>query len=189
MVEQSMLVSETAYEELALREHEQDWELDCGRLRGKPPMTAYHNQIAWLVGFRLQQQLRLEEFEIRVDAGRTRRSPTHYYIPDVMVVPAESVRRLMAEQPNALEAYIEALPLIVEVWSPSTGAYDVDTKFPEYQRRGDLEIWRIHPHERTLIAWRRQPDGTYTETLYTSGTVQPAFLPGVSIDLASLFQV
>jgi Uma2 family endonuclease len=94
----------------------------------------------------------------------------------------------MAERPNAVEAYAEPLPLIVEVWSPSTGDYDVDSKLPEYRRRGDLEIWRIHPYEHTLTTWRRQPDGRYTETLYTSGSVQPASLPGVTIDLASLFQ-
>jgi len=24
-----------------------------------------------------------------------------------------------------------------------------------------LEIWRIHPDERTLTSWQRQPDGSY----------------------------
>jgi Uma2 family endonuclease len=46
---------------------------------------------------------------------------------------------------DELELYVEPLPLVVEVWSPSTGQYDVDEKLPEYQRRGDLEIWRFHP--------------------------------------------
>ncbi|MEP6871059.1 MAG: hypothetical protein ABI939_04320 [Anaerolineaceae bacterium] len=32
------------------------------------------------------------------------------------------------------------LPFVAEVWLPSTGEYDVDEKFPQYQRRGDLEI-------------------------------------------------
>jgi hypothetical protein len=34
---------------------------------------------------------------------------------------------------------------------------------------------------------RRQPDGTYSETVYYGGTVQPAFLPNVTIDLDQLF--
>ena len=79
------------------------------------------------------------------------------------------------------------MPLVVEVWSPSTGDYDVETKLQEYQRRGDLEIWRIHPYEQTLTAWRRQPDGSYTETLYRGGRVQPVALPNVTIDLDDLF--
>jgi hypothetical protein len=62
-----------------------------------------------------------------------------------------------------------------------------DVELPEYQRRGDLEIWRLHPYERTLIAWRRQPDGTYDQVTFTSGTVQPVALPNVTIDLAVLF--
>ena len=47
----------------------------------------------------------------------------------------------------------DPLPLVAEVWSPSTGDYDIDTTAPVYQRRGDLEIWRIHPFTtlRTLI--------------------------------------
>jgi len=76
---------------------------------------------------------------------------------------------------------------VVEVWSPSTGDYDVDAKLPEYHRRGDQEIWRIHPYERMLTAWRRQPDGSYTETVYTGGVVHPLAFPVVAIDLDTLF--
>jgi len=64
----------------------------------------------------------------------------------------------------------------------------VEEKFPEYKRRGDLEIWRIHPYEMTLIAWRRLPDGSYSETFYRDrGEVPVESLPGISIPLESLF--
>jgi Uma2 family endonuclease len=76
---------------------------------------------------------------------------------------------------------------VVEVWSPSTGGYDIDAKIPEYRRRGDLEIWRLHPFEKTLAAWRRQPDGSYTELILQGGTVQAVALPNVTIDLDALF--
>jgi len=183
-----MIVSEEEYHRIALAEPAMKWELDCGRLRSKPPMTTWHNRTAWVLGFRLQEQLGFDQYEVRVDAGRTRRSPSHYYIPDVIVMPLAAVRRGLADT-YALEAYAEPLPLVVEVWSPSTGDYDVDEKLPEYQRRGDLEIWRIHPYERTLIAWVRQPDGSYVETLHRGGVVRPAALPGVAIDLDALFGV
>ena len=74
-----------------------------------------------------------------------------------------------------------------EIWSPSTGRYDIQTKLAEYQRRGDIEIWRIHPYERTLTAWRLQPDGSYSETVYRGGVIQPVALPGVTIDIDRLF--
>jgi hypothetical protein len=63
----------------------------------------------------------------------------------------------------------------------------VDTKVPDYRARGDREIWRLHPHERTLTSWVQQADGSYAETRYTAGIVRPTFLPGVAIDLDALF--
>jgi hypothetical protein len=37
-----------------------------------------------------------------------------------------------------------------------------------------------------LTAWRRQPDGGYTEEIFRSGSVRPVALPDVSIDLDRL---
>ena len=79
------------------------------------------------------------------------------------------------------------MPFVVAVWSPSAGDYEVDTKLPEYQSRGDLEIWRIQPYERTVTMWRRHPDGAYTETLVRTGTVRLAALPEIVIDIDRLF--
>ena len=180
-----MPVSEQTYLQLALEEPGQ-WELHCGDLRRKPGMTARHNDVGGELFFRLKQQLDRSQFHVRLFSGHVRRTPENYYIPDVFVVPTELVRPLL-ERRDVLEAYDAPLPLVVEVWSPSTGDYDVDAKLPEYQRRGDLEIWRIHPFDRALTAWRRQPDGSYLELHYTGGTVQPVALPNVTIDLDTLF--
>ena len=98
----------------------------------------------------------------------------------------EYVRRLH-ERPGTFEVFEDPVPLVVEVWSPSTGDYEIDDKLREYQLRGDMEIWRLHPYERTLWTWRRQPGGSYVETVVTSGAVEPAALPGVTIDLDALF--
>ena len=75
---------------------------------------------------------------------------------------------------------------MVEVWSPSTGHYDFATKLQGYRERGDAEIWFIHPYERTLTAWRRQPDGSYAEETYRGGPVPVVSLPGVVIDFDAL---
>ena len=88
---------------------------------------------------------------------------------------------------TVLETYGQLLPLVVEVWSPSTGGYDVDAKFPEYRRRGDVEIWLIHPFARVLTDWRRQSDGEYAVLELRGGSVEPAALPGARIDLDALF--
>ena len=94
----------------------------------------------------------------------------------------------LKERPGTFEVHTEPMPLVVEVWSRSTGRFDVEDKLREYRERGDLESWRIHPYERTLTTWRRQPDGTHDGTLYRDVVIRPAFLPGVAIDLGDLFR-
>lgn len=180
-----MPVSERTFLQLALEEPGQ-WELHCGQLRRKPSMTYQHNDIGFELAHLLRNQLDGKRFRVRAGVGHVRRSAESYYIPDVVVIPVELTLPLRG-RPDLLEAYDSPLPLVVEVWSPSTGDYDIDTKLPEYRRRGDLEIWRVQPFEGTVTAWSRQPDGSYEESLYTGGVIQPRALPGVTVDLEVLF--
>jgi hypothetical protein len=53
---------------------------------------------------------------------------------------------------------------------------------------GDLEISRLHPHDRTLRAWRRRPDGSYEVADFYGGRVRLAALPQVIVDLDALFE-
>ena len=182
-----MPVTEETYERVALEDPEGQWELVCGRLRQKPGMTTEHNEVASKLDRRLWMQLDEREFAVRTNSARLRISSGLTYIPDLCVVPRAMVERARRERPRRLEVYDAPVSLVVEVWSPSTGDYDVEQKLREYQWRGDLEIWRIHPYERTLTAWRRQPDGTYSETLYRGGAVEQAALPNVRVALDSLF--
>ena len=179
-------VSEATYRRLALGNTQ--LELHHGQLREKPGMSVEHNDVWDRLLRQLYRQLDPEEYRLRANFGRLRRSADTYYIPDVMVIPTAMVRALR-EHPGSLDAYSDPLPLVVEIWSPSTGGYDIRAKLPDYQQRGDLEIWFIHPCERTLTSWCRQPDGTYIETMHRGGTVRPASLLGVTIDLDALFAV
>ena len=182
-----MVADVEVFERLALEDPEGRWELHHGLARQKPTnMTVEHNQIQYRLFTELVRQLDPAEFEVRGGAGRTRRSTESYYIPDLMVIPAAYVSHLRSGRGN-LEVYSDPLPLVIEIWSPSTGRYDVDSKLPEYQLRGDVEIWRIHPYQRTVHAWQRQSDGSYSESLLRTGIVQLAGLPGVQIDLDRLF--
>ncbi len=179
-------IDEAAYLRLASAEPDRKWELVDGRLREKPGMTFRHNQWEIVLGFEIRTQLDVSVYEVRIDAGRLRKPGATYYIPDVFVFPLAFAADFK-DRDDVLEVYARPLPLVVEIWSRSTGDYDVDEKLADYQARGDAEIWRLHPFERTLTAWRRQPDGTYDETLYRGGIVRPVALPGVAIDLDALF--
>jgi Uma2 family endonuclease len=183
-----MPVSEKTYQQVALEDPSGRWELYCGELRRKPGMTMEHNEVQVQIVIALAAVLDRRVYRIRVDNSRAKVSGGSYFVPDIFVVPAE-LARARRGQPQTLETYSEPLPLVVEVWSRSTGEYDVMSKLPEYQRRGDLEIWLVHPYEHTITAWRRQADGSYIESFHDSGAIEPAHLPGVRIGLADLFAV
>jgi Uma2 family endonuclease len=177
-----MAVSYETYERLALEDSDTLWELVCGKLREKPPMTQAHNSLAYRLLAQLALQLDKRQFELRMNAPTLKIGSGTYLIPDVAVVP-----QLGLTDSTALENYEGPLTFVAEVWSPSTGNYDVDTKLVEYRERGDLVVWRIHPRERSLITWNRQPDGSYSEAHHTHGTVSIPSLPEVSVDFDSLF--
>jgi Uma2 family endonuclease len=177
-------MSEQEYEDFVLSGVEGQWELHDGVLVEKPGMSWKHMASASLLGVLLQNQLDLNEFRVFFES-RVRRPTATIFLPDVMVVPT-AYGEGIAELP-VLAIFSKPLPLVVEVWSPSTGEYDVETKIPVYRQRGDAEIWRIHPYERTLTRWVRQPDGAYVESTHHGGIVALAALPDVTIDLDRFF--
>jgi Uma2 family endonuclease len=179
-------MSEAEYRRFALSDRQGQWELVDGRAREQPPMSIGHGRHVSSLGFLFQQQLDPGEFQVGFSHTRLRTPTGRYFVPDLVVVPV-GYETALGRDEASLDAFAEPMPLVVEIWSPSTGAYDVDTKVPDYRARGDLEIWRLHPRDRTLTTWVRQPDGGYAETSYTGGIVRPTFLPGVAIDLAALF--
>ena len=175
-------ISEQAYLGIALNEPDRFWELWDGVLVEKPQMSMRHNAVAVYLVIALANQLDRRAYRVSVNGDRARISSRSYYIPDVMVIPAAYQERL-EDDPWALGTYADPLPLVVEVWSPSTGHYDLTGKLAGYRARGDLEVWLIHPVEGTLTAWRKQPDGSYADAVFRGGMVPVASLPGVTIDL------
>lgn len=180
-------VSESEYREFALGDKHGSWELVDGLLREKPAMTYGHGRVIYNLTVLIANQLDPNDYAMRIDHARLRVSSGTYYVPDLAVIPAALEQRNLAA-PLELDAYGEPLPLVIEIWSPSTGDYDIFRKLPGYQQRGDLEIWYIQPYERTLTAWSRQPDGTYRESIHRGGIVQAESMPSVNVDLDSLLK-
>ena len=172
-------IGEREYRELALNDPDHNWELWDGVPVEKPAMSMKHNDVAFSLGLALANQLDRRVYRVNVNGDRVRLSPRAYYIPDVVVIPVADQQLI---DPRALGAYADPLPLVVAIWSPTSGDYDIEAKIPAYRARGDLEIWLIHPYERTRTAWRKQPDGSYSQHHYDSDTIPVVSLPGVSID-------
>ena len=147
-------------------------------------MTSAHNTAGRWLHFEIQRQLPFSEFQVGQEGGRVALPSGSHYVPDLVVIPHQLAQLQLRDR--GLETFSKPLPLVVEIWSKSTGAYDVEEKLVEYQRRGDLEIWRIHPYEFTLTSWVRQEDGSYLERVLTSGSITCAALP-VTISLDDLF--
>ena len=176
-------ITEQEYRELALNDQDRPWELWDGVPREKPGMSMKHDNVSFLLGHLLQSQLDRREYRVNVNGGKAR----NYFIPDVVVIPA-AYQLPFEHDPLAFNAHAEPLPLVVEVRSRATGHYDFATKLAGYRERGDAEVWFIHPYERTLTAWRRQPDDSYVEEMHRGGIVPVASLRGVTIDLDTLLE-
>ena len=173
------------YEQFVRSGVEGAWELHDGVLVEKIRMGLEHGVIPALLGHLLLLQIDRAAYHV-VTELRVRRPAATVFLPDLMVIP-KGLGDAFRDRPGTLAIFADPLPLVVEVWSRSTGDYDVETKIPMYMQRGDLEIWRIHPYERTVTSWVRQPDGTYQETVYRSGTIRLAALAAVEIAVDDIF--
>jgi Uma2 family endonuclease len=181
-----MVATKLDFEQFALDHPEGRWELHRGELREKPPMAMGHDYSGIWLMYELINQLDRDEFVVNPGWSRVARATEGYYLPDLFVIPIARIDEFKGRK-RALGVFRNPLPFVVEIWSPSTGKYDIDEKLPEYMARGDEEIWRLHPFDRTLTAWRRRPDGGYDEVVLTGGVVALHALPGVRIDLDALF--
>lgn len=178
-------MSEQGYEAFVWSHPVAQRELHNGVLVEKPGKSWEHGQIPALLGHFLLSRLDPAHYRAVIEL-RVRPPTANVFVPDLMVVPADDGEPFRG-RPGVLAIVSDPSPLVVEVWSDTTGDYDVDTKIPVCNQRGDLEIWRIHPFERTLTRWVRQPDGSNAETVRRGGTIALSVLPGVSIDLDRLF--
>ena len=181
-----MPVSDELYEQVALADSSVKCELHCGDLVRKSVMTTEHEHLSRRLAGIVGRQLDLERFDVAANGGRLRVAAGRFYVPDVCVIPMELVRRRLTWSPR-LEVFDEPMPFVAEVWSPSTGDYDVEDKLPEYRARGDQEIWLLHPRHRPQRTRRGQPDCTYQEAVYAGRVVHVVALPGVAVDLDELF--
>ena len=67
-----MPVTEETYERVALEDDDRVWELVCGRLREKPPMTMPHAETARNLVAVLYRQLDRRQFSVDQDSARLR---------------------------------------------------------------------------------------------------------------------
>lgn len=80
--------------------------------------------------------------------------------------------------------------LVIEITSPNTARMDLTVKFDLYEKHGVKEYWIVHPVEKTVMAFRLQPDGCYgAPDRYAGDDQVPVPLLGdLVVDLAEVFR-
>lgn len=183
----SMAISFRTYAQLALEDPDSRWEMWAGAVRRKPPESFLHGLLIDRLVEQLLPQLSGTPYRLSVNHARLTIDPHQVCLPDLAVAPRAVSERAARERPHALETYTTSLPLVIEVWTPATAAYDVEAKIPEYRRAGTGEIWLVHPTARAVTTWVRRPAGGYQELIHVSGTLAAARLPWLVLDLGALF--
>lgn len=175
-----------ALEEIVLAHPGAKVEMFNGEVREKQTMTIPHNLAQVRLVRELVPQLNFDRFDLRIDNVRLARTDSTFFIPDVCIIPSpgnQAIREAIA----GLEMVREPCLFGAEIWSPTTGSFDLAQKVPEYMAREDREIWLLHPYDLTVTSWVRQPNGQYLQSIYQGGQVELVSIPGIVVDLAVIF--
>lgn len=170
----------TADEYFALGETRERYELVDGVVLMSPSPTPQHQNLIGLI-YRLiaayldDNPIGQVFLELDVHLGTGPRGGDLVYRPDVMFLSREKAARVgdrVAETPD----------LIVEVVSPSSRRFDLETKKADYERAGVAEYWIIDP-ERDAMTFYRLESGRYGEIKPEADTLNSTVLEGFILDL------
>ena len=103
--------------------------------------------------------------------------------PDLLVIRKERLSILT-------ELNVQGAPdLVIEVLSPSTAAFDRETKLQVYAPAGVPEVWYVDPKEEIVEILNLSPDRRYKKTARLSGDAPVAsrVLSGLRLTLAEVF--
>ncbi|MDP9362959.1 MAG: Uma2 family endonuclease [Chloroflexota bacterium] len=107
-------------------------------------------------------------------------APRQVAVPDLLFIARD---RLDIIGPKAIEA---APDIVVEIFSPSTRSRDRGRKMDMYARFGVREYRLIDPEAGSVVAFELR-NGHYQALPQEGGVARSKVLPGLAIDLASLF--
>ena len=170
----------TADEYFALGETRERYELVDGLVLMSPSPTPQHQNLIGLI-YRLiaayldDNPIGQVFLVLDVHLGTGPRGGDLVYRPDVMFLSREKAARVgdrVAETPD----------LIVEVVSPSSRRFDLETKKADYERAGVAEYWIIDP-ERGAMTFYRLESGRYGEIKPETDTLNSTVLEGFILDL------
>ncbi len=168
----------SADEYLSLEDDGFKYELLDGVVIVSPSPTPQHQQVLAEILFQLKAFLRdhavgnvYPETDVRLDDKLV-------YRPELVFVRAERVAANW-------QRIREAPDVIVEVVSPSTRRYDLETKKPDYERYGVGEYWLVDP-ERDSMTFFRLEDGRFVKAKTAQDRYESRVIAGFALDLAAV---
>jgi len=120
--------------------------------------------------------------------GRVFYAPLDVRLAENTIVQPDLIIILSDRRPVLTTARVEGAPsLAVEIISPSTSAYDLETKGNLYAQYGVPEYWLADPDAETITIFSDPRDGRYRMEETTSDIAISVTIPELSADLKALF--
>lgn len=135
------------------------YELLDGVLIVSPAPGTRHQRVGLVIGMRLELDC-LEDMIALIAPFAVQPSKSTELHPDVLV----------AREADLTEKNLPTAPLLaVEVLSPSTTLYDLNTKKAAYERMGVPSYWVVDPHELVLTVFELDAAGHYQQVTVVKG--------------------
>lgn len=160
-------------------------EFEDGELIVHSPVNVRHQRIVGFLTALLRVYVRSRNLGgVLNGPGVTQLRPGLDYEPDIFVVPTEHLDRFGEQH------FAGAPALVVEVISPSTHTYDLQTKVANYRAHGVPEYWVVEPERQTLHRHvpPEDPSAPYLVTPYAAGRLESQAIAGFWIEAGWLWQ-
>ena len=171
-------------EERFLQEAPEDafWEYEDGDVIVHSPVGTTHQRIVRFLTILIGTYVRFRGLgDVLTGPAVVRLRPGLDYEPDIFFVGADQMDHLG-------ETYLEGPPRwVVEVASPSTRRYDLETKARNYERYGVAEYWVIDPEGRVVVQ-HVSVGRRYRRRRVRRGRLESRVVAGFWIDVGWLWQ-
>jgi len=171
------------YEDYARLPEGAPYQLIGGELVMTPSPTPYHQMVS------MKLELQMAGYVLEKNLGIVLYAPldvyleeTETYQPDLIFISNERMHIIEEER-------IRGAPdLVVEILSPSTGYYDLRSKYRVYEKGGVREYWIVDPRHRSVqIFSLREGKFVLDQEAEEQGTVRSRVIPGFEVRVESIF--
>jgi Uma2 family endonuclease len=158
------------------------YEIIDGELYGMTPPIPVHQEV-------LTRAFRAFDRAAELDnAGLVYLAPIGVKLSDRDIVEPDLIFIACSRLSIVKDRVIDGPPdIVLEVFSPSTRAKDLNEKADLYARSGIPEYWQVDPRRRSIVVLSLV-DGAYRPEPSTDGIARSRVLPGVAIPIAPLFE-